>query len=142
LQSKFNHSRAYVEVFTRKHSYEPGVAIADQNTATIGAHHTADVPLWFGTQDAFNLIRSTRRWTIEDRSLSAIMTDSLVAFAETGTPSTPALSWPAWSSKDQKYVVFDQPLSIKPMNVKRMKWLDTHPAASGGDPYAPRTTRD
>jgi para-nitrobenzyl esterase len=134
LQSKFNHSPAYVEVFTRKHSYEPGVAIADQNTDTIGAYHTADVPFWFGTQDAFNWIRPTRRWTTEDRSLSAIMMDSLVAFAETGTPSTPALSWPAWSSKGQRYVVFDQPVVIKPMNAKRMKWLDSHPAASGGDP--------
>ena len=44
-------------VFARKHPYVPGVKIADQDTATIGAYHTSEVPYFFGTQDAFNLFR-------------------------------------------------------------------------------------
>ena len=39
----------YIDTFMRKHPYAPGVKIADQNPATVGAYHTADVPYWFDT---------------------------------------------------------------------------------------------
>jgi len=67
--------------------------LADQNTATIGAYHTSDIPYWFGTMDALNLIRPTRHWTQVDRELSNKMMDTLFAFANTGNPATVAVAW-------------------------------------------------
>ena len=73
-------------VYSRKHPYVPGVTIADQDPATIGAYHTSEVPYYFGTQDAYNLFRPTRNWTPWDRELSKQMTAALVAFAKTRHP--------------------------------------------------------
>ena len=68
----------------RAHPYVPGVRIADQNTATVGAYHTADIPYFLGTQDAYNMFRPTRNWTPWDREMSARMMGSLIAMAATG----------------------------------------------------------
>jgi carboxylesterase type B len=91
LQAKHNTSKTYIDMFSKKHSYAPGVRIADQDVATVGAYHTADIPFWFGTLDVFNSLRTTRAWTPADRELSAKMMDSLLAFAATGNPS----GWPS-----------------------------------------------
>ena len=123
LQSQDNHSPAYIGLFAHKHSYVPGVKIADQNPLTIGAYHTADVPFWFGTLDAFNLFRPTRAWTGDDRKLSDTMLHSLIAFADTGTPQLGAVKWPAWSQHDEKYVVFGETPKIEKLNGARMDWL-------------------
>ena len=60
LQAQYNKSAAYIMTFARKHPYTPGVKIADQDIATVGAYHTSEIPYFFGTLDAFNLFRSTR----------------------------------------------------------------------------------
>jgi para-nitrobenzyl esterase len=141
LQSQDNRSPAFVALFAHKHSYVPGVKIADQNPLTIGAYHTADVPFWFGTLDAFNMFRPTRAWTSEDRRLSDTMLHSLIAFADTGTPQLDAVKWPAWSRRDEKYVVFADTPKIEKLNVVRMDWLASNAPESspeGGPATSPR----
>jgi para-nitrobenzyl esterase len=142
LQAKYNHSAAYVEIFTHKHPYEPGVVIADQNPATVGAYHTADVPYWFGTLDAFNSRRATRHWTALDRNLSDAMAGALIAFAATGNPGTAALPWPNWSPARPAFMAFGDSIIVDTMHARRMDWLAAHPAAEVERSGNPRPTRD
>lgn len=137
LQSDVDESPVYVGLFVHKHPYVPGVRIADQNPATIGAYHTADVPYWFGTLDAFNLIRPTRAWTDADRKLSDTMLRSLITFADTGTPRLGDAAWPAWSKATEQYVVFGDAPKAEKLQARRMDWLASHPlAAQGSAPAA------
>lgn len=141
IQAKNNESAAYISLFTHKHPYAPGVKLADQNPETIGAYHTADVPYWFGTFDAFNLFRPTRSWTDADRQLSETMLKSLIAFANTGSPDTRDLKWPGWSAKNEQYVVLGDKVTVEKLQTKRMDWLASHPPATatpGGPPTGPR----
>ena len=118
------------------------MVIADQNPATVGAYHTADVPYWFGTLDAFNSSRVTRRWTAADRSLSDTMSSALIAFAATGNPSTGSLAWPQWSPKKPAFMVFGDTVNVDLMHTPRMDWLAAHPAAAVDPGGSPRATRD
>ncbi len=132
LQTQYNKSKAWIDTFSRRHSYAPGVKIADQDVATIGAYHTADIPFWFGTLDAFNLIRTTRAWTPADRDLSEKMMGALIAFAATGNPSTKDVDWPAWSPQNEVKVEFGgasgKPAEVVKLNTKGLDWLKAHPA--------------
>ena len=96
-------------MYSRVHPYIPGVAIADQDPATIGAYHTSDVPYWFGTQDALNLIRPTRKWTAYDRRLSNQMMDTLFALANTGNRRHPACSGRSGSRRNERLVGVRRP---------------------------------
>jgi para-nitrobenzyl esterase len=96
----------FIDEYTRRHPYIPGVKLADQDTATVGAYHTADIPYWFGTQDAHNSIRPTRNWTEWDRTLSKQMMEALMALANTGSPDTPAMPWKPWSVKNDTLLWF------------------------------------
>jgi para-nitrobenzyl esterase len=120
---------AWIGEFARIHPYVPGVRIADQDTATVGAYHTADIPYFFGTQDAFNLFRPTRNWTPWDRELSAKMTGSLIAMAATGSPDTPAMRWAGWTPKAESKIVFGDAISAVKLDAKRLDWLAAHPAS-------------
>jgi len=133
-QSAFSSQPVYLSYFVRKHSYAPGVILADQIPATIGAYHTSDIPFWLGTLDAFNLFRPTRSWTEADRRFSAEMMQSLVAFAKTGNPSTARLTWPAWSETSDNRIVFASDMKLVPFDVKAMDWLAAHPAAQPVQP--------
>lgn len=84
----------YSYMFAHPHSYVPGVTFSDLDPATAGAYHTSEVPFWLGTLDSFNQYRRTRAWTPADRALSETMTNALVAFARTGDPKAPGLSFP------------------------------------------------
>jgi para-nitrobenzyl esterase len=141
-QAKSARSAAYISLFAHKHPYAPGLKLADQNPETIGAYHTADVPYWFGTFDAFNLFRPTRNWGDYDRQLSGTMLQSLIAFATTGSPDTPQLKWPAWSAHNEQYVVLGDDVSVARLQAARMDWLAGHPpatlASSGPGRPAPR----
>jgi len=111
----------------------PGVKIADQDPATIGAYHTAEVPYYFGTQDAYNLFRPTRNWTPWDRELSQKLTTALIAFATTGNPSTSDVPWPAWSAQDEQYVNFGDEIGVVTINRARLEFMAKHrPAPRGG----------
>jgi len=127
-QSGFNKSSAYIDTFTRKPSFEPGVKITDMDPATAGAYHTADIPFWFGTMDVFNMFRKTRAWNSWDRTLSADMMASLIAFADTGNPNTAEVKWPAWSPKNEQKIIFGDTIHAVKLDTARMDWLKAHPA--------------
>lgn len=128
-QVKYGKAPAYIFLYSRVHPYAPGVVIADQNTATIGAYHTSDVPYWFGTQDAFNLFRTTRNWTPYDRELSGKMTDALIAFAKTGDPNTAAVRWPRWTPHNEQLIEFGDKVSVLPISTERLDFVSSR---SGG----------
>ena len=67
VKARYNRTPAYIDIFVHKHPYAPGLKIADQNIATVGAYHTADVPYWFDTLDYYNMFRPTRVPTAWDR---------------------------------------------------------------------------
>jgi para-nitrobenzyl esterase len=140
LQSHVNTSPAYIGLFDHKHPYAPGVKIADQDPLTIGAYHTADVPYWFGTLDAFNMFRPTRAWTDGDRKLSDTMLRSLIAFAEKGSPQLGELTWPAWNRNSEQYVVFGDAPKIEKLPTRRMDWLAAHPLQGQGPAPGPAPT--
>ena len=129
MQAKHGKAPVYIDTFTRKHPYAPGVKIADQNPATVGAYHTADVPYWFDTLDTYNWQRPTRVWTAYDRELTDRMAGALIALAETGSPVTPQLNWPAWTAASPQYMVFGDTAAVQTMDLKRMDWLAAHPPA-------------
>ena len=137
LQTQYHKSPAFLTVFSRKHPYVPGVRIADQDTATIGAYHTSEVPYYFGTQDAYNLFRPTRDWTPWDRELSEKMTAALVAFAQTGSPSTADVPWPAWTAQAERYVNFGDTIVLETVNRARLDFMAKHRPAPG-PPGGPR----
>jgi para-nitrobenzyl esterase len=139
LQARFNTSATYVDFFTRRHPYAPGVTFPDQDTATVGAYHTADVPYWLGTLDKYNWLRVTRNWTAYDRDLSETMLSALIAMAKTGSPKSDTLDWPAWTDAKPQYVEFGDQVSVKAMPVKRMDWQIAHPPTI--QPAAPGPVR-
>jgi para-nitrobenzyl esterase len=142
LQTQYNKSPAYIDMFALNPSFASGAVIADINPATAGAYHTADIPFWFGTQDVFNLFRTTRDWNAWDRELSADMMGSLIAFASTGNPNTPQVKWPAWSPKAEQKIVFGKTISVVKLDTKRMDWLAAHPATPISRAPAPVRPRD
>jgi para-nitrobenzyl esterase len=142
LQAQYHKSPTFITVFSRKHPYVPGVQIADQNIETIGAYHTAEVPYYFGTQDAYNMFRPTRNWTPWDRELSQKMTAVLVAFAETGNPSTADVTWPAWSADNQRYLNFGDQITVETVNRARMDFMAKHRPAPRPPSGPRRSSRD
>jgi para-nitrobenzyl esterase len=131
---------AWLIQFDRKHPYVPGVRIADQNVATIGAYHTSDIPYWLGTLDQYNMRRPTRAWTGWDRRLSAAMVNFLISFAGTGRPSAAGFDWPAWSSDAERKLVVGDRASVESLNRERMEWHASHPLPTPFDsrPSRPR----
>lgn len=135
-------SAAYISLFSRKHPYAPGVIFADQNPATIGAYHSADIPYWLGTFDAFNQLRVTRAWTDYDRHLSDTMLQALIRFAATGAPDTAAQTWPAWSARQERYLALGDQITPTRLNSSRMDWLAAHPVSAALTTPARSTPRD
>lgn len=142
LQTQYNKSAAYIDMFALNPSFAPGAVIADINPATAGAYHTADIPFWFGTQDVFNLFRTTRDWNAWDRELSADMMGSLIAFANTGNPNTAQVKWPAWSEKSEQMIVFGKTISVVKLDTRRINWLAAHPAMPVARPATAARPRD
>jgi para-nitrobenzyl esterase len=138
-QVQVAHGRApvYLAMFSRVHPFAPGVTFYD-NPQAIGAYHTADVPYWLQTQAALNMFRTTRNWGEEDRQLSRSMMDSLLAFARTGEPSTPAQPWDRWIPGQEQLMEFGDQVGLRPMEVER---LNFH-AAADAIQATPRLSRD
>ena len=67
--------------------------------------------------------------TAYDRELTDRMAGALIAFAETGSPVTAQLNWPAWSAASPQYMVFGDTATVQTMDLKRMDWLAAHPPA-------------
>jgi para-nitrobenzyl esterase len=128
-QAKYNRSKVYIDMFNYRHSYASGVEIADQDLATIGAYHNADIDFWFNNLDVYNNVRHTRDWTGADKALATDMSDALIQFAKTGNPSTQKVKWPAWSAQDDVFVNFGNPVRVERFNNAGMEWLASHPPA-------------
>jgi para-nitrobenzyl esterase len=128
--------------YARVHPYAPGVKFADHNPATVGAYHTADIPYWFGTQDAYNRFRPTRVWTAWDRQLSGMMMDALIAFAATGKPTAKGLDWPVWRAGVETKVEFGNVVRTVPLDPARLDWFAAHPVAEGLPAPSPASPRD
>ena len=129
----------FIDEYTRRHPYIPGVKMADQDTATVGAYHTADIPYWLGTQDAYNALRPTRIWTEWDRTLSAQMQGALIALANTGSPDTAAMPWKAWSAKNDTLLQLGDKVDIVKLNITGQAWIAAHKPAASAQP--PRLSR-
>jgi para-nitrobenzyl esterase len=129
----------YMYLFSHAHPMNPAAIPFDKPQ---GAYHTSDVPYWFQTQDALNLFRPTRLWTTQDRALSARMMDSLLAFARTGDPATPATPWPAWRPLDERYVDFGDRVGIEHENSAQLDFQDVPAQFVPAGATIPRLTRD
>jgi para-nitrobenzyl esterase len=132
----------YIDEFAHRHPYLPGVTFPDQDTATVGAYHTADIPYWFGTQDAYNLIRPTRQWTPWDRDLSRMMGDALIALADGGSPDTGAMPWQAWSPRNDTMLYIADTVRPVPFDVAGQAWLAAHRARPAAGPHPAGGPRD
>jgi para-nitrobenzyl esterase len=137
----------YIDEYTRRHPYSPGVKLADQDTATVGAYHTADIPYWLATQDAYNWQRPTRAWTPWDRKLSDQMKGALIALANTGSPDTPAMPWKAWSDKNgsgknDSLLWLGDDVRVVKLNVAGQAWLAAHKPAAAAQPQRLSRPRD
>lgn len=131
--------QSYIDEFSRKHPYAPGVRFADHDPATVGAYHTGDMPYWLGSLDVYNSLRRTRDWTPYDRSLSATMMDHLIAFARDGRPGP---AWPAWSPGKEASISFGDEIVLQRLDSKRLDWLGAHPIAQAAQPPRPTSPRD
>jgi len=104
-QARFGHAPVFAYLFTRRQPYAPGIRFSDHDPATVGAYHSGDVPYWLRTRDSLNLFRTTRVWEPDDVSLEREMSDALLAFAHTGTPSSPSLgAWPRFTPEAPRLV--------------------------------------
>ena len=132
--AKYSKSATYIDTFMRRHPYAAGLLLPDQDVGTVGAYHTADVPYWFDTLDKYNLFRTTRVPNAWDRQLTDQMLGALIAMAETGSPSTKAMPWPAWTVANPQYLVLGDSVTTKKLDLRRMDWLSAHPAAQASRP--------
>jgi para-nitrobenzyl esterase len=134
-------SPSWLYIFSKAHTYAPGVVIAGLNQATAGAYHMSDTPFWLDTMDTYNMFRTTRAWTAADLSLAKKMSDVLVAFARTGDPSTPAVKMPKYNARDEQIVEFGDTIKVVNLNTKGLDFIANTPAAGGrggrgeGGPY-------
>jgi para-nitrobenzyl esterase len=103
---------------------------------SVGACHTSEVPCCFGTFEAYNMFRTTRVWTDGDVELSRTLSASLIAFASTGNPSAPAVTWPS-SASDERYVRFGDAITTEAINQARLEFMARHrpaPPARAAEP--------
>jgi para-nitrobenzyl esterase len=117
-QVKSGKAPVFVNRFSRVHPYVEGVTFSDHDPKTVGAYHTGEVPYWLKTQDVYNRFRQTRNWTPYDRDLAEKLSDALVAFAATGNPSTPALTWPRYDPANEQMLDFGDAIRTVPMAAK------------------------
>ena len=118
---------AYLFLVSRVQPFTPGVKYTDFDQSKAGAYHMGDVPYFLGTYEAFNLFRTTRDWTAYDRELSNRMQDTIVAFAKTGNPSTPAAKWPAWTGRTEPLVMFGDDVTVGRINTVGADFLAATP---------------
>lgn len=133
----------YIYMYAHPHPYAPGATFADLNPELAGAYHTSEVPYFLLTQDAYNSLRRTRDWQQYDRWLANAMSDSLVAFATTGDPSTPTLSFPKFDRRRERLVEFGDAVRVTEFDKKRMDFFSTVDLPGAvGPPASPRQPRD
>jgi para-nitrobenzyl esterase len=129
----------YMFLFSHVQPFNPAVQIKDNPQ---GAYHTSDVPYWFQTQDALNMFRATRNWQPSDRALSKRMMDSLLAFARSGNPATPATLWPQWRADSAQYLEFGDNVTVQSEDAAQMEFQNQPVHITPGASPLPRGTRD
>jgi para-nitrobenzyl esterase len=129
LQTQTGKQPAYLFLVSRVQPFTPGVKFTDFDQATAGAYHMGDVPYFLGTYEAFNLFRTTRNWTDLDRNLSNQMQDTIVAFARTGDPNTPAVKFARYDPKREQRTVFGDTVSVETLNTAGLDFLFEAPVA-------------
>ncbi|RZT09788.1 para-nitrobenzyl esterase [Duganella sp. CF402] len=129
----------YMFLFSHVQPFNPVVQIKDNPQ---GAYHTSDVPYWFQTQDALNMFRATRNWQPYDRALSKRMMDSLLAFARSGNPATPATPWPQWRPDSAQYLEFGDDVTVQSEDAAQMEFQNQPVNIAPGASPLPRGTRD
>lgn len=129
----------YLYMFSRVHPFNPAAPVFDSPQ---GAYHTSDVPYWFQTQDALNMFKPTRLWGQQDRALSVRMMDSMLAFARSGNPATPATPWPAWRLGDEQYIDFGDEVRVERQNAAQLDFHDVPAQFVPAGATIPRLTRD
>ncbi|MEO8313564.1 MAG: carboxylesterase family protein [Pseudomonadota bacterium] len=139
-QTRTGRAPVFSYEFSRPHSYVPGVKFPDLDPATAGAYHTSEVPFWLGTLDSFNTFRPTRNWTLADRDMSAAMTESLVAFARSGDPTTARLKWPRYELAGEALLEFAD--TARPSTWPERRKLDFFGAVPTAPVSPPSGARD
>lgn len=123
---------AYLYLFSRAHTYAPGVFISGINPATAGAYHMADTPFWLDTIDSFNMFRTTRAWTAADIEMARKMSDIVVAFARTGVPSISGTSIVQYNPHDEQMTEFGDTIKVVKLDTKALDFLAANPVRAGG----------
>ena len=113
---------------------------SDLNPATAGAYHTSEVHFWLGTLESFDQFRPTRSFSRSDLDLSAAMTESLVAFARSGNPTTAQLKWPPFDESSELLLEFGQ--TVRTSNWPDQRKLDFFRSLSPSSPAVPPGTRN
>jgi para-nitrobenzyl esterase len=52
---------------------------------------------------------------------------ALIALAETGSPDTAAMPWPAWTARKERRLVLSDRVTVEPLERKRLAWHAAHP---------------
>jgi para-nitrobenzyl esterase len=128
---------AYLFMVAKVQPFAAGIMFSDFDPATAGAYHMCDVPYFLGTYEAFNLFRTTRNWTANDRELSDRMQDVIVHFAMTGDPSTAAVRFVRYDPRNEMRVTFGETIGLEKIYGRGMDFIELTPATIA--PRAPRT---
>jgi para-nitrobenzyl esterase len=84
------------------------------------AGHGSDVPYWLGTVNLTGAAPGGpgRGRALEpyDAELAGKMSDAFVAFAKTGNPSTPAVKWPRYDSKNPQWMNLGDKVEAAPVD--------------------------
>jgi para-nitrobenzyl esterase len=128
LLGQYGSKPVYLDMFDHKHPFTPGVVYKDINPKTAGALHVFDIPYWFSSYPAFNVVRHTRDFQPRDKELGQEMTASMIQFAATGNPSTADMTWKAWSPSNDAMLVINDKAAMRNYNTKGMAFLASHPA--------------
>ncbi len=118
---------AYLFLFSRWHTYSDAVAISNLDPKTAGAYHMADTPFWLDTIDSFNLFRTTRAWTANDREMADKMSGIVVAFAQNGNPTMAK-----YDPRDERMTEFGDSIKEVRLDTKALDFLTNTPVQSGG----------
>jgi para-nitrobenzyl esterase len=94
---------AYVYLSATIHHYPPDLT-PQPGTHNAVAYHGSDMPFWLDDIDGFNAVKTTRVWSSWDRTLTAKMSDMLVAFAKTGNPSIPGVAVPRYDPANEQVI--------------------------------------
>jgi len=58
------------------------------------------------------------------------MSDALIAFAKTGNPNTPTITWPRYDPANEKKIEFGEAIRVVAMNAAALDFFVAHPATA------------